>query len=435
MTEPDRIPPNALQAEAVCIGSIVINPTCIETVRKIVQPADMYRPAHEGLLALLLEMHDAGDPLDIVTIVSEIERRKLDVEIDYVVGLIEGTPSAANAPYYAGVVRDCSIRRQLISFGQQTAADGFGQQTAAEQVADAQAKLLDLERRLCSQYEAASDAGEGIGRLVTELQARLDGQRVPNSPMSTGFLAQDGFQDGGPRRGELIVVAADTGVGKSTLAANWAAQWCRDEHAGLLWSTEMLDGECWGRIVSSLTGVPYSLIRSGTVRSENDWRELHAVAETAQAWRWRVVGRPGTIGDVTHTARTCSQRWRRPVDFIVVDFLQDMVPRDPKAHRAEQVGCMARDCKRMAQEIGAVVVLVSQLNREGKVGRPTKRDLRDSGMIEDSADTIVLMAADQDDSSMVWCRFAKNRNGPQSKWDERLRLHRCGPLFRFEQAL
>jgi len=433
----DRVPPQAIAAEAVTLGAILLHQPAVDVVRAVVAAEDFYRPAHQTIFRAIVEMHEAGKPLDLVTLREELTARgQLEAVggIDYLVELVDGTPSAGNARYYASLVRDRSLRRELIRLGSDTATEGFDcQGTAADKLRAVADRLTALERQGDGRRESASDAGEGVGGVVSDLRTLRDTGTVFNPPLATGFLPFDKAQDGGPRRGELIVIAGDTGSGKSTLAHNWAANWCRDGLAGLIWSTEMLDRECWQRIVSAMTGVPFTMIRSGTVQAEQHWRELEALEGAAKDWRLRVVGRPGKVGDVAGAARSCAARWQRPADFIVVDFLQDMVPDDAHANRNEQVGGMARACKRMAQELGAACILCSQLNREGKAtNRPTKRDLRDSGMIEDSADTIILLAAADDGTGMVECRFAKNRNGPSTLWEPDLRLRRLGPVFRFE---
>jgi replicative DNA helicase len=417
---------------------MMLHQPSVEVIRRIVTPEDFYRPAHQVIAALLLEMHSAGSPLDLVTVRGELERRKQLEAVggmDYLVGLVEGTPSAGNAEFYARAVRDASLRRSLIVLGQEAAQNGYHSiDSAAEQLHAMQTRLIALERRASSTEESASDAAEGIGGVVQRIRTLQETGEHVNPPMPTGYMRMDNYTDGGARRGELIVIAGDTGSGKSTLAHNWAANWCRDGHAGLVWSTEMLDAECWGRFVANMAGIPYSCLRSGEVRLEEQWRELESLASAAAAWRMRVIGRPGTIGDVHYAVRTCANRWRRPLDFVVVDFLQDMLPEDRSAKRCEQVGGMARACKHLAQELQVAVVLVSQLNREGKGGRPTKRDLLDSGVIENSADCIVLLSPTEQDANMVELRYAKNRNGPATGWEPDLALVRRGPYFRLEQV-
>jgi replicative DNA helicase len=436
-----RVPPCSIEAEVCVLGSMILDAGYVADIRAIVGSGDFYRPAHQLIFAALADIASADKPVDLVTLGEELKARGQLVDVggmDYLVPIVEGVPSAANAEHYATIVREHAVRREMIVLGGETANLAYDR---GEPIADVlqwvQERAYHLDGRFKASQSYASNVQEGVASVIGRVHDIAEGKPDPNPPIPTGFMNVDGALNGGARRTQLIVVAADTGSGKSALLHNIAANVCRDGGAVLVWSAEMSDHECWRRILSAETEIPGAKLESGRNISPEEWRRLDAAKEHFGKWRLRIVGRTGKVSDVRFEARRLAHQWRRPVDLVCIDHCQRMQPADDRANREQQVASVARDSKSLAMDLKTCVLLASQFNRVGKSAeRPNNHDLRGSGSIEDEANTILLLHRNDEQASHIDLAITKNRGGRRTFFgDESMRLSWRPAITKFGTGL
>lgn len=426
----ERVPPHSIEAETCVIGSLLLSASDAMPVTQIVTPDDFYRPAHHHIYATIVEMLERGEPIDLVTIKEALLRLDILADvggIDYVVAIVEGTPSVANAEYYAKIVRDKSILRSAVTACTESVDACFATTAEAEVVlATLTARIYALDQRL----HGALDDGDGlIGDAVKANLARFKtiaaGEADPLPPVSTGFAELDAHMLGGPRPGEVLVVAAGPEVGKSMLCLMMAGNVCTRGGGVVYVSAEMKTREIAHRIVSARTGIHNARMLKGDV-TEADIEIIGKAYRTMKRkWKMRVVDRALTVQQIGVEARRWAMKWRG-LDLIVVDYLQRMKLGRGDT-KSERVGDFSCGIKNLALELDVPVVLICQINREGKKAErpPILSDLRDSGSIEDDADYVLMMfqaltQSFRNNSARGYGRvnvsFRKGRNAGHTDW-------------------
>jgi len=284
----------------------------------------------------------------------------------------------------------------------------------------AQGEAYSLARRLDRAPGQAEDLQTAAAAVLDRVQRILAGEPDPNPPIPTGFWRLDERMGGGFWRGDLIVVAGDTGLGKSTLAHNIVYNVASAGGAVLVWSTEMGPAEVGKRLLQCGSGVGGDKLRNGQGVTSEDEGALQAQIEAMAGWLVRIVGRPGRVSEVSHEARQSASRWRVPLDLIVVDYLQQMIPTDSsgRTNRAEQLNALSLGLKWMAMDLAVPVVLVSQLSRAAfrEKGPPGKHDLLGSGGIEQHSNTILLLHRADKTRLVTSLRIDKQREGCITPW-------------------
>lgn len=445
-----RQPPSSIEAETCVIGALVISAADAMPATKIVSVADFYRPAHQIIYQIILDMIDRGEPIDLVTLKeSLIKAGKLRAVggIEYVVQIVEGVPSSYNAEYYAGMVREKAVLRALI-LECQGAEQAAWLPTAdlTEILGTIQGGLYELDYRLHgSRVEGEGLLVEGVRADLLRLGAIKAGQADPDPPMPTGFTDLDRHMDGGLRAGELLVLAAGPEQGKSTLALCIAANVCaiKSGSAGraLFISGEMPRGDISRRVVAARTGVSYRHMRVGDV-TDDDLDLIGRCCRGMKRWRFAVVDRGLTVQQIGVEARRWALKWGG-LDLIVIDYLQRMrfgAGRD----RQVQVSDFSCGVKQLAMSLHVPVLLLAQINREGKkADRPPELfDLRDSGAVEDDADYVLMMhecgaekpmspVSQQRSYGRTQVSFRKGRNAGHTAWGAIWLIWRPW-IFRFE---
>lgn len=417
-----REAPKDLVAEACVLGSLLLDgERACAAVRPILGPEHFERPAHQTIYAAILEVMAAGEWRDVVTLKAAMERAGTLAAVgglDYLVEL-QQVPDAANAAYYARIVRDKADARAVITLARELATAAYDPTTAPD---DLKAMLRDAAMSLAVTQDGESTTAAEAARLALERSRAIQaGEIRPGVP--TGFSELDLACDRGFRKGEVIVVAARTGGGKTAFAGSMA---CNAAQAGLsvaVFSLEMLAEELAVRYLAALGGVDGGRVAAGWMH-EPEWeraREAQAIMET---WgeRFRIFDRPRTVGEMEARVREMGVRLGKPVDLVIVDYLQLVPCREGGALR-EKINNISHGVKRMAMAVEAPVVLLSQLTRSpGKENRkPELHDLKESGDIENDANKVLLLHTDdpptvQSGRVKVDLRMAKNRSGSTPDW-------------------
>jgi replicative DNA helicase len=401
------------RAERSLLGSMLrSNPAIADTVR-IVREEDFRADAHRKVYASIVALWDRGKPVDMVTLADELHRRGQIADIGdygYLTELWDASPTAANAEYYAGLVRDQATYRRLEQAGHEIARDASGRAGPPDDL------LEQAERRIfgIAQIGLAAQTvtlDEAMGRAFDRIEARSRRDTLL-SGIPTGFLDLDrilaGLQDS-----ELVVIAARPGVGKTAMGLAVTRHVALKEKLPVFFvSLEQSAVELADRILSSEGNVDGQRIRLGRLSAE-DGRAIVCARDRLRQARVFIDDAPAqSMLRIAASARRLSLK--HGVRLIVVDYLQLITPDNRKEPRQEQVAGISRRLKQLAREIQVPVVALAQLNRgvEDRQGqRPRLSDLRESGAIEADADTVLLLHPG-DHPAQVEVIVAKQRNGP-----------------------
>lgn len=413
-------PPQNLDAERAVLGSILRVDTCLNDVARIVTVDSFYSDRHQKIFQAILGMLDAGKSIDVTTLGEELARRGELLEIGGAPTLLElfqETLTAANATYYAQIVRDKAVLRNLIQVSTDILRDAYAA------VGDPDDLLQETEKRIFSILEnrlgqGAASMEEVLTRAFDRISHRQkrDGTGVGGIPSRFHLLDEmtDGWQNS-----ELIILAARPGMGKTSMALNFIEDAILGINAPSLFvSLEMSELELAERLLCSHARVNGHMLRKNRLDSDQMQKLIASGNDLSQAPLF-IDDTPGqNMLRICATARRL--KLRNDLRFIVVDYLQLIEPDDKTVSRAEQIGTISRRLKNLARELKVPVIALSQLNRgvENREGhRPRMSDLRESGSIEQDADVVLLLHredayGDKEKENQAELIVAKNRNGP-----------------------
>lgn len=425
MTEPDEFgiqPPQDLIAEQSVLGGMLLSKDVIADVLEQLQPGDFYRPPHQNIYDTILDLYGQGKPVDPVTLLNELDRRGLLRRIGgapYIHTLISTVPTAANADYYAGIVAEKALLRRLVEAGTRIMQYGYGDvegADVAEVVDRAQAEIYAVADRQLS---------EDFVPLETLLQPTMDeiDAIATSGGMSrgvpTGFTELDEVTNG-LHSGQMIIVAARPGLGKSTLGLDFMRS-CSIKHqlASVIFSLEMSRSEIVMRLLSAEAKIKLADMRSGRM-NDDDWSRLSLrMSEISDAPLYIDDSPNLTMMQIRAKARRLRQK--ADLKLVVVDYMQLMTSGKKVESRQVEVSEFSRQLKLLAKELEVPVVAISQLNRgpeQRTDKKPMLSDLRESGSLEQDADAVILLnrpdASDRDDprAGEADLILAKHRNGP-----------------------
>lgn len=390
----DRLPPQDLGAEQGVLGGMMLSKDAIADVVEKLRSNDFYRPAHELIYEVIIDLYGRGEPADFVTVADAL-REKGNLEkvggAPYLADLIDAVPTAANAGFYAEIVAERATLRRLVEAGTRIVQLGFaadgGEVDAA--VNEAQAQVYSVTDRTKSEdYVKLSEVIEPTMDFIEMLQSR--GGQVNGVP--TGFAEFDELTQG-LHPGQMIIFAGRPAMGKTTLGMDvMRSAAIHNGMASAIFSLEMDRQEIMMRIMAAEAQVPMSRLRDGTV-DDQDWERL-ARATT------RFMDAPLYIDDSANMTlmeiRAKCRRLKQKADLklVVIDYLQLMSSGKRVESRQQEVSEFSRALKLLAKEIEVPVIAISQLNRGNEQRtdkKPMMSDLRESGSIEQDADLIVLI--------------------------------------------
>jgi replicative DNA helicase len=389
-----RQPPQDPAAEQAVLGGMLLSKDAIADVLERLRPGDFYRPAHQNVYDAILDLYGRGEPADAVTVAAELDRRGLLRRIGgapYLHTLISTVPTAANAGYYAGIVAEKALLRRLVEAGTRVVQYGYaGAEGAdvAEVVDRAQAEIYDVaERRLSDDFVALEDL---LQPTMDEIDAIASSGGLARG-VPTGFTELDDVTNG-LHPGQMIIVAARPGVGKSTLGLDFMRS-CSIRHrmASVIFSLEMSKSEIVMRLLSAEAKIQLSDMRSGRM-NDDDWTRLaRRMSEISEAPLYIDDSPNLTMMEIRAKARRLRQK--ADLRLIVVDYMQLMTSGKKYESRQVEVSEFSRHLKLLAKELEVPVVAISQLNRgpeQRSDKKPMLADLRESGCM--TAATRILRA-------------------------------------------
>ncbi|MFC0624907.1 replicative DNA helicase [Kribbella deserti] len=418
----DRTPPQDIAAEQCVLGAMLLSKDAIADVSETIRDVDFYRPAHETIFDVITDLYARGEPADAITVSAELTKRGEMARIGgapYLHTLIASVPLAANAGYYAHIVREKAILRRLVEAGTKIVQIGYAGEGQVDEVVDqAQAEIYQVtERRTAEDYAPLRDIMEGALDEIEAISAR-DGSMhgVP-----TGFTDLDELTNG-LQPGQMIIVAARPAMGKSTLGLDLARS-CSIKNGltSCIFSLEMSRNEITMRLLSAEAKVPLHHMRNGKMTDE-DWAKLaRKMGEVSEAPLFIDDSPNLTMMEIRAKARRLKQR--HDLRMIIIDYLQLMTSGKKVESRQLEVSEFSRSIKLLAKELEVPVIAISQLNRGAEQRsdkRPMLSDLRESGCL--TADTRLMRADTGAEISLGELLAADARDIPVWSLDDRLKL-------------
>jgi replicative DNA helicase len=390
----ERTPPQDIAAEQSVLGGMLLSKDAIADVVEVVRANDFYKPAHQTIFDVVVDLYGKGEPADPITVSAELTRLG---EIGRVGGapylhtLLSSVPTAANAGFYARIVAEQAILRRLVEAGTRIVQLGYGASGTGgvdDTVDRAQQAIYDVtERRSSEDYTLLEQL---MQPTMDELEA-IGSRGGSMSGVPTGFVDLDGLTNG-LHPGQLIVIAGRPGLGKSTLGLDVArAASVKNGLPSAIFSLEMSKTEITMRLLSAEARVPLHHMRSGTM-TDDDWNRLaKRMGEVAEAPLYIDDSPNLTMMEIRAKARRLRQR--NDLRLIVIDYLQLMSGNKKAESRQQEVSELSRSLKLLAKELEVPVIAMSQLNRGAEQRtdkKPQIADLRESGCLP--AATRVLRA-------------------------------------------
>jgi replicative DNA helicase len=425
----ERTPPQDLVAEQGVLGGMLLSKDAIADVIETLKERDFYRPAHELIYDAILDLYGRGEPADPVTVSAELTKRG-DIAraggAPYLHTLISSVPTAANAGYYARIVRDRAVLRRLVEAGTKIVQLGYSEEGEVDDVVDAaQAEIYQVtEHRASEDYVQLSEL---LPATLDEIEAIQNG--VAGEGVKSGFKDLDKLTNGF-HPGNMIVLAARPAVGKSTLGLDIARNAAiHNGDAAVIFSLEMSRSEITMRMLSAEARVGLNNIRSGSL-SDDEWGRLaKRMGEISQAPLFIDDSPNLSLMEIRAKARRLKQRHN--LKIIVIDYLQLMTSGKRVENRQQEVSEFSRNLKLLAKELEVPIIAISQLNRSPEQRadkKPMLSDLRESGSIEQDADVVILLHRDdlydnQNRSGEADLIVAKHRNGPTRTITVSAQLH------------
>ncbi|GAK12018.1 replicative DNA helicase [Geomicrobium sp. JCM 19039] len=415
----DRLPPQNIEAEQAVLGAIFLEEESLVAASERLRPEDFYRASHQRIFEAMVELSDKGEPVDLVTVTSELQDRHWLEEaggVSYLTDLANAVPTASNVSHYSRVVEEKSLLRRLIRTATSIASDGYESDHEVDDVlSDAERMILEVSnRRTSGAFVSIKDVLMETYDNIEMLQGRGDAL----TGVSSGFQDLDrmtaGFQ-----RSDLIIVAARPSMGKTAFALNIAQNIATksDENVAIF-SLEMGASQLVQRMLCAEGNIDGTRLRTGQL-IEEDWEKLAMAMGSLSRAGIYIDDSPGiTVADIRAKCRRLKQE--RGLGMILIDYLQLIQGRGTES-RQQEVSEISRNLKAIARELDVPVIALSQLSRSVESRqdkRPMMSDLRESGSIEQDADIVSFLFRedyydhDAENQNMIEIIIAKQRNGP-----------------------
>ncbi len=420
----DRLPPQNIEAEQSVLGAILLENAALSSVIEILAPEDFYKSSHKKIFLAMRDLYEKNEPIDLVTLTEQMSRKEQLEEVggaSYLSSIVNQVPTSANVRYHSKIVKEKALLRGLITTATEIVSMGYDEGVEVNELLDrAETKVFSLsEKMIKSSYVHVKE----VLKDTIELVDKLYNKKELITGLPTGFQDLDelttGFQPG-----DLIVVGARPGMGKTSFCLNIAA------HVGIevkvpvvIFSLEMSKELLVLRMVCSEAEVDSKSVRSG-YHTKEDYRKLvNAAGRLAEA--------PIYIDDAFNSVLEIRAKARRlkaehGLGLIIVDYLQLMRGEGSFTAREQVISDISRSFKALAKDLSVPVIVISQLNRSceqrGDDKHPLIADLRESGAIEQDADTILFLyrgdyyKVKNAEPGVADLDVAKQRNGPTKKF-------------------
>jgi replicative DNA helicase len=443
-----RVPPHDLDAEAAVLSAVMVDPLAFDKVNEFLQPEQFYSEAHRRIFEATVDLSATGKPVDVVQVATWLRDHERLAQVGgmaYLTEVLNAAPAVANVAAYGRTIHEKWRIRQLILACQRVMAQGYaGYGEAQEFIDSAEQAVYDIARtRESTSVQRLRDVMQATFQAITKATER--GARITG--MSTGFDRYDRLTSG-LHDGELTIVAARPGMGKTSLVLNMAInvaspqqlesardpneRWEEPGCGVVVFTLEMPREQIVNRMLCAEARVDVSRVRSGML-TPSDWTKLtQAASRLANLNVWVDDSPSLSILEVRSKVRRLQAEFdmkdpatgerKQRVGLVVVDYLQLMKGRENAQSREQEISEISRGLKQLSKELSLPVIALSQLNRAvetrgEKSKRPQLSDLRESGAIEQDADNICFIYRDDyynketADRNIAELIIAKQRNG------------------------
>jgi replicative DNA helicase len=414
----NRQPPQSLEAEQAVLGSILIDSRCVADVIGIVRPEDFYLRQNREIFESIYTMFNFSQTIDPVTVLDKMRELGYyqDNSREYVLQLMEITPTAANAVRYASIVRDKAMLRGLATAATEISETVYNQVgTPAEMLESAEKKIYALRKG------ERGDSLEHIGTILHKVFDHLTELSQSDSAipgLSTGLRDLDA-KINGLNKSDLLILAARPAMGKTSFALNIGLNVAKKYRQTVaFFSLEMSREQLAMRLMSGESFVDSQKMATGKL-SDDEWEKLCLASAALSQTDIRVDDNPAiTVAEMNAKLRRVEN-----LGLVIIDYLQLMNGSGYGKggdNRVQVVSEISRSLKIMAKELNVPVICLSQLSRgpESRTDkRPMMSDLRESGSIEQDADVVMFLYRDDyynkdsEEQNVAECIVAKNRHG------------------------
>ncbi len=425
MVSQDRLPPQSRDAEKGVLGSVLRDNVVLSDILNIIRPENFYFDAHQKIFQAIIDLYQEGKPVDLVILFEVLKARKQIEDVGgapYLAELWEAAPTAANAEYYSRIVRDKAVVRNLIHTNTELLRDAYdGVMSADELLGQAERKILEIAEK------GTTGETKTLGEALTEAFDRLDAKAgkgdLSISGIPTGFVDLDEMT-AGLHNNELVIVAARPSVGKTAFALNIVRHVVVEEKVPVFFvSLEQAKVELAERLLCCQARVDSHKVRKGHLSSDeiqklivaND--QLRGNAKEGHVKLFIDDSPSQTMLRIGANARRL--KLRHDIRLVVIDYLQLIEPENRRDPRQEQVAQISRRLKFLARELKIPVIALAQVNRASEDRtdhKPRLSDLRESGSIEQDADTCMMLHRPGkfggEEDNLLEVIIAKQRNGP-----------------------
>lgn len=412
--------PHSIEAEQCVIGCALIDENVPAGVLGSLTAKDFYIESHQIIFEAISDLYKKNDKIDLVTVSDMLSKKGLLEsigDIDYLAKLTNMLPSAFNYENYMEIVKRDSIMRKLIDASQQIATNAYSA-TSRQPLADAEKLILDIaEEGVSSSLQRASEKVDDVIKILEDIQKDKSKLRG----VTTGFYGLDKITNG-LQKGDLVLLAARPGFGKTSFAMNIVVNAAKAGHKCAIFSLEMSAEQLLQRMICSIAYVDMARALSGDLNSE-EWCAINSARALIKDLDIYIDDNSGS-NPLTIASKCRRLKHEKGLDLIMIDYLQLMTSPDAKAveNRQQEISNFTRTLKLTAKDLGVPILLLSQLNRAVEARKdhsPMLSDLRESGSIEQDADIVLFIKRpDQYEdtktqSSRVELVIAKHRNGQQ----------------------
>ena len=415
-----RVFPHSDEAEQSVIGSMIMDKDAIIAASEAITGEDFYQQRYGVLFDAMLELFNEGKPVDLITLQNKLKEKDVPPELcslEFIRDLITAVPTSANVRYYAKIVKEKSVLRQLIKVTESITNECYLDKEKVETIMEnTEKKVFDiLQKRNSGEFVSIKDI---VFHSLESIETAAKNKGSVTG-VATGFYDLD-YKTAGLQPSDLVLIAARPSMGKTAFVLNIAEYVAlRSNVTTAIFSLEMSKDQLVKRILSMHSKVDSQSIRSGDL-NDDEWLKL---VESA-----RVIGNSNLIIDDTSSISISELRSKcrkykleHNLGLVIIDYLQLMSGSKKSESRQQEISEISRSLKALAREIDAPVVALSQLSRAVEQ-RPDKRpmlsDLRESGAIEQDADVVMFIYRDDyynhdsEETGISEIIIGKQRNGP-----------------------
>ena len=426
LIQQDRIPPQSVEAEQAVLGSVFLDSDAIVEAMEYIEAKDFYRRSHQTIFQIMIDLNNRNEAIDAITIKEQLEQKKMLEDIggvSYLSELTLSVPTAANVGYYAKIVEQKALLRNLIQTATDIVASGFEQEEDVESILDeAERKILEVsEKRNRSGFLAIADV---LGDSINNIE-KLSQQGEAITGLPTGYHALDKMT-AGLQAEELIILAARPAVGKTAFALNIAQNvGTKTNESVAIFSLEMSAESLVNRMLCSEGLVEAGHLKTGQL-SDEEWDNIIVAMGSLSKANIFIDDTPGIkISEIRAKCRKLHQE-QGGLGLVLIDYLQ-LIEGTGRENRQQEVSEISRQLKKLAKELKVPVIALSQLSRgveQRQDKRPVLSDIRESGSIEQDADIVAFLYRDdyyrseegedeepQESNNVIEVIIEKNRSG------------------------